>query len=166
MSVKLRLARLGNRKRPFYRMVVAEDSHRRDGRFIEIVGYYDPLKKPAAIEVQADAVLKWLAQGAQPTDTVKRILAKSGVWAHWRAVQEGKARPEELSGRITGTIERSRESKPSEKAAAKIESEQETPRAAAKEAPAAAVAADESGSQETESAEAEAAEEKDSPEGS
>lgn len=166
MSVKLRLARLGNRKRPFYRMVVAEDSHRRDGRFIEIVGYYDPLKKPAAIEVQADAVLKWLAQGAQPTDTVKRILAKSGVWAHWRAVQEGRARPEELSGRITGTIERSRESKPSEKAAAKIESEQETPRAPAKEAPAAAVAADESGSEETESAEAEAAEEKDSTEDS
>jgi small subunit ribosomal protein S16 len=147
-------------------MVVAEDSHRRDGRFIEIVGYYDPLKKPAAIEVQADAVLKWLAQGAQPTDTVKRILAKSGVWAHWRAVQEGRARPEELSGRIAGTIERSREGKPSEKAAAKIESEQETPRAAAKEAPAAAVAADESASEETESAEAEAAEEKDSNEDS
>jgi small subunit ribosomal protein S16 len=131
LSVKLRLARLGNRKRPFYRMVVAEDSHRRDGRFIEIVGTYDPLKKPAAIEVQADAILKWLAQGAQPTDTVKRILAKSGVWAHWRAVQEGKARPEELSGRIAGTIERNRESKPSEKAAAKIEAERAAEPAAA-----------------------------------
>ncbi len=160
MSVKLRLARLGNRKRPFYRMVVAEESHRRDGRFIEIVGYYDPLKKPAAIEVQADAILKWLAQGAQPTDTVKRILAKSGVWAHWRAVQEGKARPEELSGRITGTIERDRESKPSEKVAAKIETER---------APEPAVAKEEAESAAEPAApkdEAEAAEEKDSTENS
>ena len=64
---------------------------RRDGRFLEILGTYDPLKKPAASEVKSDAVLKWLANGAQPSDTVRRILAKTGVWAHWRAVQAGTA---------------------------------------------------------------------------
>jgi small subunit ribosomal protein S16 len=106
-------------------MVVAEDSSRRDGRFIEIVGFYDPLQKPASIEVKADAVLKWLSQGAQPTDTVRRILAKTGVWAHWRAVQAGQAELDGLSGRIAGTIERDREPKPSAKTATRIAAEAE-----------------------------------------
>ena len=121
--VKIRLARKGNRKRPFYRVVVAEDSSRRDGRFIEIVGTYDPLTQPAAIEVQSDAVLKWLSQGAQPTDTVKRILMKSGVWAHWRAVQKGEAELGAMEGRVEGSVERGREARPSKKAAARIEEE-------------------------------------------
>jgi len=77
--VKLRLARMGNRKRPFYRVVAADEMARRDGRFIEIVGTYDPLANPAAIDVKSDVALKWLSKGAQPTDTVRRILAKSGV---------------------------------------------------------------------------------------
>jgi small subunit ribosomal protein S16 len=101
-------------------MVVAEDSHRRDGRFIEILGTYDPLKKPASIEVKSEAVLKWLSEGAQPTDTVKRILAKCGVWAHWRAVQEGKGALDAVTGRRAGTMERARRSRPSKKALAKI----------------------------------------------
>jgi small subunit ribosomal protein S16 len=121
--VKIRLARMGNRKRPFYRMVVAEDSHRRDGRFIEIVGTYDPLRKPAAIEVHSEAVLRWLARGAQPTETVRRILTKCGLWAHWRAVQEGKAALEEMSGPLTGTLERSRPRAPSKKTATRIDAE-------------------------------------------
>ncbi len=121
--VKIRLARKGNRKRPFYRVVVAEDSKRRDGRFIEIVGTYDPLKKPAAIEIQSEAVLKWLADGAQPTDTVKRILMKCGVWSHWRAVQGGDAKLEDLTGRVTGSVERERTSRPSKKAATRIAEE-------------------------------------------
>lgn len=118
--VKLRLARMGNRNRPYYRMVAAEDSMRRDGRFIEILGTYDPLKKPAAIEVQSDAVLKWLANGAQPSETVKRLLAKTGVWAHWRAVQEGKAELGAMTDRRAGTVERKRKPRMSKKAAAKI----------------------------------------------
>lgn len=118
--VKIRLARKGSHKRPFYRIVVAEESSRRDGRFIEIVGTYDPLKKPAGIEVNSEAVLKWLSQGAQPTDTVKRILAKTGVWKHWRAVQAGDAPLEEMTGRVTGELERQRAERPSQKAVAKI----------------------------------------------
>jgi small subunit ribosomal protein S16 len=118
--VKIRLARVGNRNRPYYRVVVAEDSYRRDGRFVEIVGTYDPLAKPAAVEVKTDAVLRRLAQGAQPSDTVKQILKKSGVWAHWLQVKEGKARLEDLTGRAGGTVERARERRPSKKEAAKI----------------------------------------------
>ncbi len=137
--VKIRLARKGNRKRPFYRVVVAEESSRRDGRFIEIVGTYDPLKKPAAIEVKSEAVLKWLSQGAQPTDTVKRILMKSGVWAHWRSVQAGEAELGGMTGKVEGTIERGRDSRPSSKAVAKIAEEQ----AKAEEAAAAAAAEEE-----------------------
>lgn len=123
--VKLRLARMGNRNRPYYRMVAAEDSSRRDGRFIEILGTYDPLKKPAAIEVESDAVLKWLSQGAQPSDTVRRILAKTGVWAHWRAVQAGKAELAAMTEKKTGTVERKRNPRMSKKAAAKIKTEGE-----------------------------------------
>ena len=118
--VKLRLARMGNRNRPYYRMVAAEDSSRRDGRFIEILGTYDPLKKPAAVEVKSDSVLKWLASGAQPSETVKRILAKTGVWAHWRAVQAGQAELGAMTDRRAGQLERSRPPRPSKKAAAKI----------------------------------------------
>ncbi|NNE44293.1 MAG: 30S ribosomal protein S16 [Gemmatimonadetes bacterium] len=118
--VKIRLTRRGNHKRPFYRVVVAEEQHRRDGRFIEIVGTYDPLAKPAAIEVKSESVLHWLSKGAQPTDTVRQILKKSGVWAHWRDVQAGKAQIGDLEGKMTGTIERTRGAKPSKKSAAKI----------------------------------------------
>lgn len=138
--VKLRLARKGNRKRPFYRMVVAEDSHRRDGRFIEIVGTYDPLRQPATIEVESDAVLKWLSQGAQPTDTVRRILAKSGVWAHWRAVQEGKAELGDMTGRQSGTVEREKEERPSKKSVARIAEEKAKKEEEAKAAAEAAAA--------------------------
>jgi small subunit ribosomal protein S16 len=111
---------MGNRNRPYYRMVAAEESMRRDGRFIEILGTYDPLSKPAAIDVQSDAVLKWLANGAQPSDTVRRILAKTGVWAHWRAVQKGQAELAGMQERRAGTVERARPPRASKKAAAKI----------------------------------------------
>ena len=141
--VKIRLARKGNRKRPFYRVVVAEDSSRRDGRFIEIVGTYDPVKQPAAIEVKADAVLEWLSKGAQPTDTVKRILMKSGIWAHWRAVQRGEAELGAMTGPVSGTMERERDERPSKKAVAKIAEEES--KAAEAEAAASEETADESG---------------------
>lgn len=121
--VKIRLARMGNRNRPFYRVVVAEDSHRRDGRFVEIVGTYDPLTKPAAIEIKSELVLRRLAEGAQPSDTVRQLLKKSGIWAHWIQVKEGKAKIEDLTGRVSGTVERERAPRPSKKAAAKIAEE-------------------------------------------
>ncbi|MGQ0720888.1 MAG: 30S ribosomal protein S16 [Candidatus Eiseniibacteriota bacterium] len=118
--VKIRLTRKGTRNHPFYRVVVAEDSHRRDGRFIDILGTYDPTARPAAIEIEAERVIRWLSKGAQPSDTVREILKRAGVWAHWRAVQQGSAKPGDMAGRIAATMERKRATKPSKKSAAKI----------------------------------------------
>ena len=77
--VKIRLRRLGKKKAPFYRIVVADSRYPRDGRFIEELGYYDPMKNPVDIKVDADKAKEWLAKGAQPTETVKSLLKKSGV---------------------------------------------------------------------------------------
>ena len=81
MAVKIRLARHGAKKRPFYRIVVANSESPRDGRFLENVGTYNPLQDPAAVTLKADRIQFWLAQGAIPTDTVKNILKKEGVFA-------------------------------------------------------------------------------------
>ena len=70
----IRLARIGKKKRPFYRIVVTEKTRPRNGRFVEIVGTYDPLKKPAGIEMQEERVKYWLSKGAQPSDTVRSFL--------------------------------------------------------------------------------------------
>jgi len=77
--VKIRLRRMGAHKNPFYRVVVADIRSPRDGRFIEEIGYYDPMKNPKFINIDAEAAKKWLANGAQPTDTVKMLLKKSGI---------------------------------------------------------------------------------------
>ena len=79
MAVKIRLKRMGMKKMPFYRIVVADSRCPRDGRFIEEIGYYDPRKQPAEIKVDNEAALKWLSNGAQPTDTVRILLKKSGA---------------------------------------------------------------------------------------
>ena len=79
MSVKIRLKRMGMKKKPFYRVVVADIRSPRDGRFIEEIGYYDPMTEPATIKIDADAAKKWLGNGAQPTDTARALLKKSGV---------------------------------------------------------------------------------------
>ena len=125
MAVKLRLARMGNLNRPYYRVVAAEESHRRDGRFIEIIGFYDPLKKPDWAEVKTESVLKWLSRGAQPTSTVKRILAKAGVWSQWKDVQSGKTSIESAAAdpRPRASLDRGRKARPSKKAAAKMQKE-------------------------------------------
>ena len=77
--VKIRLRRLGSKKNPFYRVVVADSRYPRDGRFIEQIGTYNPLTDPSTINVDSEKALKWLGQGAQPTDTVKELLKVSGV---------------------------------------------------------------------------------------
>jgi len=77
--VKIRLRRMGKKKAPFYRIVVADSRYPRDGRFIEELGYFDPMKEPVDIKVDADKAKDWLAKGAQPTETVKSLLKKSGV---------------------------------------------------------------------------------------
>ncbi len=77
--VKIRLRRMGAKKAPFYRVVVADERYPRDGRFIEEIGTYDPNKNPAEINIDAEKAQKWIGNGAQPTDTVKSLLKKSGV---------------------------------------------------------------------------------------
>ena len=79
MAVKIRLRRMGQKKAPFYRVVVADSRYPRDGRFIEEIGYYNPLTEPAEIKIDAEKAKKWIANGAQPTETVKSLLKKSGI---------------------------------------------------------------------------------------
>ncbi|MDO8885362.1 30S ribosomal protein S16 [Candidatus Oleimmundimicrobium sp.] len=79
MSVKLRLTRAGSKKKPFYRIVAADSRMPRDGRFIEIVGRYNPRNEPSLIELNKDKALKWLSQGAQPTNTVEKLLNITGI---------------------------------------------------------------------------------------
>ena len=79
MAVKIRLRRMGAKKAPFYRIVVADSRYPRDGRFIEEVGYYDPTKEPSVVKVDSDKAKKWISNGAQPTDTVKSLLKIAGV---------------------------------------------------------------------------------------
>lgn len=79
MAVKLRLKRMGAKQKPFYRIVAADSRSPRDGRFIEIVGTYNPIKKPAEITVNEEVALKWLNNGAIPTDTVRSILREKGI---------------------------------------------------------------------------------------
>lgn len=77
--VKIRLKRMGAHKKPFYRIVVADVRAPRDGKFIEEVGYYDPMKEPKEIKIDEELAKKWLKNGAQPTDTVKALFKKSGI---------------------------------------------------------------------------------------
>lgn len=79
MAVKIRLRRMGAKKSPFYRLVVADSRYPRDGRFIEEVGTYNPMTEPAEIKIDKEKVEKWLATGAQPTDSVKALFKKSGI---------------------------------------------------------------------------------------
>ena len=79
MAVKIRLKRMGKKKAPFYRIVVADSRSPRDGRFIEEIGYYDPTKDPSVIKVNEELAKKWLSNGAQPTDTVAKLLKIAGV---------------------------------------------------------------------------------------
>ena len=79
MAVKMRLTRMGAKKAPFYRVIIADSRSPRDGRFIEEIGYYNPLTDPVDIKIDAEKAKKWLGNGAQPTETVKALLKKSGI---------------------------------------------------------------------------------------
>ena len=79
MAVRIRLKRMGAKKKPFYRIVVADSRYPRDGRFIEEIGYYNPTTKPTTFEVDAEKVKQWVAKGAKPSDTVKMLLEKAGL---------------------------------------------------------------------------------------
>ena len=91
MSVKIRLRRLGAKKRPFYRIVVADSRCSRDGRFIENLGYYNPCVEPNELKIDSDRAVHWLTVGAQPTDTAMALLKKNGVYATFKGGAAEKA---------------------------------------------------------------------------
>ncbi|WP_099203634.1 30S ribosomal protein S16 [Miniphocaeibacter massiliensis] len=80
MAVKIRLKRIGSKKNPFYRIVVADERAPRDGKFIEEIGYYNPLTEPKTVKVDAEKVNQWIKNGAKPTDTVNRLFKNNGVY--------------------------------------------------------------------------------------
>ena len=90
MAVKIRLTRMGAKKNPFYRIVVADSRSPRDGRFIEILGNYDSTKEPAVINVDEDKAIDWMRKGAQPTDTVRSLFSKKGIMAKFDEKKRSK----------------------------------------------------------------------------
>lgn len=90
MSVKIRLKRMGSKKRPFYRIVVADSRAPRDGRFITTVGTYNPLTTPKEVKFDEDAVMEWLQKGAQPSDTVRNMLQAAGVMKKYHEAKYAK----------------------------------------------------------------------------
>lgn len=90
MAVKIRLNRMGAKKNPFYRIVVADSRAPRDGRFIEVLGNYDPSQNPAVVNVDEEKVLDWMGKGAQPTDTVKNLFSKKGLMAKFAEAKNTK----------------------------------------------------------------------------
>jgi len=100
LPVKIRLQRHGRKKLPFYRVVVADSRSSRDGRFIERLGYYDPIIDPADISIKEERALYWLKVGAQPTDTARSLLIKTGVWQKFKAPEQVSAPEEEAVSEV------------------------------------------------------------------
>lgn len=90
MAVRIRLKRMGAKKSPFYRLVVADSRTPRDGRFIEEIGTYNPLTEPAQVNINEDKAIKWLKTGAKPSDTVRNLFSKAGIMQKFHELKEGK----------------------------------------------------------------------------
>ena len=138
MSVKIRLMRMGKKKQPTYRVVVADSRSPRDGRNIETIGHYRPRQEPAAADIDGEKALAWLRKGAQPTEQVQKLLTFSGVWAQFES---------EKGGRVDTKLARRRLDDP--KAAAKRAKKAQAAEAAAPEAEARAAAADQPAAEES-----------------
>lgn len=90
MSVKIRMRRMGSKRKPFYRIVVADSRMPRDGRFIEEVGYYNPLTNSDEVKLEEDKIFEWLEKGAQPSDSVRSLLSKAGLMTRYHDAKYGK----------------------------------------------------------------------------
>ena len=90
MAVKIRLRRMGTHKRPFYRVIVADARSPRNGRFIEEIGYYNPLTEPKQVKIDEEKAVKWLMTGAQPTEVVKKLFSKNGITEKFEAAKSSK----------------------------------------------------------------------------
>ena len=98
MALSIRLTRVGRRKSPFYRLVVAESSSPRDGRFVEIIGHYQPLRAETKLEIKEDRALHWLNIGAQPSDTVRSLMRKKGIMKTWHEGRVERKRAHKARG--------------------------------------------------------------------
>ena len=172
MAVKLRLRRMGKKKSPFYRIVAADSRAARDGRIIESIGTYNPLTNPIEIEIKEDRVFYWLGVGAQPTDTVKNLFQKKGLWlkwdlkrngadearindefAKWQAIQNEKSAKLEAAKMAEEKARKAEEEKAAAEAQAAIEAEEAAKREAEAKAAEKAKAAAEAEAKESETAE-------------
>lgn len=152
MSVKIRLKRMGSKKRPFYRIVASDSRSPRDGRFIETLGYYNPMTEPPKVEIKEDLIFKWMERGAKPSPNTESILRNAGVIKKWSLLKQGvkpdelDAKYEELKSKETPPMSPTeREIATKAKKAAKAETtaeetEAEAPAEAAEKAPAEAEA--------------------------
>ncbi len=131
--VKLRLKRIGKKKKPFYRIVAADSRAARDGRFIEMVGTYDPIAKPHVVECKEDRIFHWLSNGAQPTDTVKGLLRGKGLWLKWTLTKQGADEAKIASEMEAWESEQVEKAKRAENKAAKADSEKVKKKAAEEE---------------------------------
>ena len=158
MAVKIRLMRVGKKKQPTYRVVVADERSPRDGRIIETIGHYGPRNEPSRIEIDGDRALEWLRKGAQPSEAVQKLLTVSGVWGTYTSEKKGPVDTKlNRRGYVTGRLPAKPEPAPEPEPAA------EEPVADAEEAPAAeadAASADDAATEEP-AAEESAEEEKD-----
>ena len=117
MAVKLRLKRMGAKKRPYYRIVAADSRSPRDGKFIETVGTYNPITVPAEVKINDEVALKWLSQGAIPTDTVRAIFSKQGIMKKFHETKNVKA--EKTTKKVAKKAEPKAEKAEAKKPAAK-----------------------------------------------
>ena len=150
MAVKIRLRRIGAKKQPAYRIVIADARAPRDGRFIEIIGHYNPLTDPAEVVINSERALHWLRNGAQPTEIVQRMLVKAGVWSEFTG--------EPMPAPPTVTVEPTAAAVTPPEAEAEAVEEAPVAEAPAEEAPAEEAPAEEAPAEEAPVAEAEAEE--------
>jgi small subunit ribosomal protein S16 len=148
MAVKLRLTRMGRKKRPFYRIIAVDSRQRRDGSYLEAIGTYNPLSEAAPVSVDHDLAIKWLGVGAQPSDTVRNLLSRSGVLLRWD-LSKRKATPEQIEEAVSSHMKhhgdkvnaRQEERSAKAEAARKADEEKAAKELAAAQAKAAAEAA-------------------------
>jgi small subunit ribosomal protein S16 len=117
---------MGRRNRPFYRLVVTDSRHPRDGRFIDSMGHYDPLPDPAAVEIDEEKVMKWLGEGAEMSDTVRSLLSREGILKKWHESKSGEVKKEEKVEKTEAKAEKDTVKKPAvKKPAAKKKAEKD-----------------------------------------
>jgi small subunit ribosomal protein S16 len=161
VAVKIRLMRVGKKKQPTYRVVVADGRSPRDGRFIEIIGQYAPRQDPSFCQIDAESALAWLRKGAQPTEQVQKLLTEQGVWAQYEG-ERSKPAVTKLSrrGYVTGKVAPSvKKAKPEAEAKPEADAKPEAPAAAVEDAAAEETPAEETPADETADAPAEDASE-------